>query len=295
LLRQHLTAVLAAAEVCGAEVHGAALGSSCLTFSPGKVRPGECRFAVGTAGSGTLVFQTVLPALMLAAGPSKITIEGGTHNNAAPPCDFLARTYIPLVERMGPAIRLRLERYGFYPAGGGRFCAEIDPVTDLMPLHIEKRGEILSRRVVAIVANLARHIAQREVETAAGMLSWGPESHVIETTRDSAGPGNVVMVEIGSSDVTAIFTAFGQIGITAEKVADTAAREAREYLVSKAVACEHLTDQLLLPMALAGAGSFTALKLNLHARTNMEVIRKFLPVRFETIEFDGFTSVTATK
>ena len=164
-----------------------------------------------------------------------------------------------------------------------------------MPPHIEERGEILSRRVVAIVANLARHIAQREVETAAGMLSWGPESHVIETTRDSAGPGNVVMVEIGSSDVTAIFTAFGQIGVTAEKVADTAAREAREYLVSKAVACEHLTDQLLLPMALAGAGSFTALKLNLHARTNMEVIRKFLPVRFETIEFDGFTSVTATK
>lgn len=291
LLRQHLTAVLAAAEVCGAEVEGAALGSACLTFSPGKVRSGEYRFAVGTAGSGTLVFQTVLPALMLAAGPSKVTIEGGTHNNAAPPYDFIARTFLPLVERMGPKVRLSFERYGFYPAGGGRFCAEIEPVTDLMPIRIEERGEILSRRVVAIVANLPRHIAQREVETAAGMLTWGPESQVIETTRESTGPGNVVMVEIGSADVTAIFTAFGQIGVAAEKVADTAAREAREYLVSKAVACEHLTDQLLLPMAISGAGYFTAVKLNLHARTNMEVISKFLPVRFETTAFEGFIRI----
>src|ERR1700722_15265155 len=118
LLRQHLTAVLAAAEIGGATVEGATLGSTALTFSPGKVKPGEYRFAVGTAGSGTLVFQTILPALMLASAPSRITIEGGTHNHAAPPFDFLARTFVPLVERMGPKIRLQFERYGFYTAGG---------------------------------------------------------------------------------------------------------------------------------------------------------------------------------
>src|SRR5258708_31446511 len=125
LLRQHLTAVLAAAEVGGAEVQGATLGSTELTFSPGPVRAGEYRFSVGTAGSGTLVFQTILPALMLAAEPSCIVIERGTPNNAAPPFDFLARTFVPLLERMGPKVQLRFERYGFYPAGGGRFCAEI--------------------------------------------------------------------------------------------------------------------------------------------------------------------------
>lgn len=102
LLRQHLTAVLAAAEVGGAKVEGATLGSQTLTFSPCKVRPGEYRFSVGTAGSGTLVFQTVFPALMLSSGASRITIEGGTHNSAAPPFEFLARTFLPLVERMGP-------------------------------------------------------------------------------------------------------------------------------------------------------------------------------------------------
>jgi RNA 3'-terminal phosphate cyclase (ATP) len=293
LLRQHLTAVLAAAEVSGAEVDGAVLGSKCLTFSPGKVRPGNYRFAVGTAGSGTLVFQTVLPALMLASGPSKLVIEGGTHNHAAPPYHFLARSFVPLVERMGPKIQLQFERYGFYPAGGGRFSAEIRPVEALTGLELAPRGEVTSRRVIAVSANLPRHIVVREVETAAGMLSWGQETHVTEMTRESIGPGNVVMIEVGSAEVTEIFTAFGQLGVSAEKVASDAAREAREYLASQAAAGEHLTDQLLLPLALAGRGCFASLKMNLHARTNVEVIAKFLPVRFVVTEAEGYSRIEA--
>jgi len=292
LLRQHLTAVLAAAEVGGAEVEGVVLGSTALIFSPGKVRPGDYRFSVGTAGSGTLVFQTVLPALMLATEPSRIVIEGGTHNTAAPPFEFLARTFLPLLERMGPKVRLEFERYGFYPAGGGRFCAEIEPCGALKPLHLGERGEIVSRVITAVVANLPGHIALREIETAAGMLNWSKDCGKIDQTRNSAGPGNVLMVEIGSSEVTEIFSAFGQLGVSAEKVALTAARDAREYLVSRAAAGQHLTDQLLLPLGLAGAGSFTAEKINMHARTNMAVISEFLPVRFEISQEDHFTRVS---
>jgi RNA 3'-terminal phosphate cyclase (ATP) len=228
---------------------------------------------------------------MLAAEPSRIVIEGGTHNNAAPPFDFLARTFVPLLERMGPKVQLQFERYGFYPAGGGRFCAEIQPAKALKGLHIGERGEIILRRSIGVVANLPRHIAQREVETVGKMLNWGSESFSVEESRNSAGPGNIVMIEIGSADVTEIFSAFGQVGLSAEKVASIAARDARGYLVSRAAAGEHLTDQLLLPIALAGAGSFTAEKINMHARTNIAVISKFLPVRFETREEDGFTRV----
>ncbi|MBI4903244.1 MAG: RNA 3'-terminal phosphate cyclase [Acidobacteria bacterium] len=295
LLRQHLTAVLAAAEVGGATVDGAVLGSTSLRFTPGKVRGGEYRFAVGTAGSGTLVFQTVLPALLLAGAPSHVTIEGGTHNHAAPPYHFLARTFLPLVERMGAQCTLQFDKYGFYPAGGGRFTACITPVPRLTPIVLGERSEITTRRIVAVVANLARHIAQREVDTAGGMLNWSHDTHVIESTRESIGPGNVVMIEIATHDVTEMFTAFGQLGVSAEKVATTAAKEAREYLASRASAAEHLTDQLLLPMALAGGGEFTALKLNMHARTNMDVIARFLPVRFEAIEHDGYVHVKVTK
>jgi RNA 3'-terminal phosphate cyclase (ATP) len=291
LLRQHLTAVQAAAAVGGAAVDGAALGSTALSFSPGKVRAGEYRFAVGTAGSATLVLQTVLPALMLGAEPSRLLIEGGTHNRAAPPFDFLERTFLPLLERMGPKVRLQFERYGFYPAGGGCFRAEIEPCATLEPLHLGERGDITSRRILAVVANLPGHIAVREIETVASMLNWNKDFGRIDQTRNSAGPGNIVMIEIGTSEVTEIFSAFGQVGVTAEKVAGAAAREAREYLVSPAAAGEHLTDQLVLPLALAGAGSFTAQKINMHARTNMEVISRFLTVRFEIKEEDGFTRV----
>lgn len=291
LLRQHLTAVLAATEAGGAEVQGAIPGSAELTFSPGKVRPGEYKFSVGTAGSGTLVFQTILPALMLAPEPSRLVIEGGTHNTAAPPFDFLARSFLPLLERMGPRVQLQFERYGFYPAGGGRFCAEIHPVKTLNGIQIGERGEITSRRAAAVVANLPRHIAQREVETVGKMMNWGPEAFSVHENRNSAGPGNIVMIEIGSSEVTEIFSAFGQVGLSAEKVASIAAREAREYLVSRAAAGEHLTDQLLLPLALAGEGSFTAQKINMHARTNMTVISEFLPVRFDLREDEELTTV----
>src|SRR5205823_3410519 len=99
-----------------------------------------------------------LPALMAAEGPSNVTIEGGTHNIAAPPFDFLQRTFAPALRRIGPSVTLALDRYGFYPAGGGRFTAAIVP-SPLRTIALDERGEIHSRRVVAVVANLPRHIA----------------------------------------------------------------------------------------------------------------------------------------
>lgn len=286
LLRQHLAAVLAAAEIGQAEVDGAQLGSESLLFRPKTIKPGNYRFVIGTAGSGTLVFQTVLPALMLASGPSTIIIEGGTHNKAAPPFDFLDRTFLPFVRRMGPRVDLSLERFGFYPAGGGCFRAEITPCRKLTPLSLGARGAVVQKRVTAVVANLPAQIAKREVNTAIHMLSAPVDSRLVET-KESAGPGNVVMVEIESNEVTEIFTAFGEIGITAENVAREAVREARDYLVSDSVAGEHLTDQLLLPFALAGAGSFTASKCNQHATTNIEIVKRFLPVCFEVEQLDS--------
>jgi RNA 3'-terminal phosphate cyclase (ATP) len=285
LLRQHLTAVNAAAEICGAEIGGASLGSTELTFKPGPVRPGEYRFAVGTAGSATLVFQTVLPALMLAGAPSALTLEGGTHNPAAPPFDFLARAFLPLLNRMGPTVTVSLERYGFYPAGGGRFTAAIQPVAKLSPLTLGERTEVCNHRAIGLIANLPAHIAEREIATALALLAWPPEARVIKGTRESNGPGNAFMLEIKSAEVTEIFTTFGEVGVSAESVAKRAVHQAKTYLASAAVAGEHLADQLLLPLALAGRGAFTAVKLNGHAETNMDVIRRFIdaPFRVESL------------
>src|SRR5882762_6595662 len=115
LLRQHLTAVEAAKAVGCAEVVGASLGSQTIEFRPGPVTPGNYRFAVGTAGSATLVLQTVLPSLLTASGPSTLTLEGGTHNPLAPPFDFLDRSFLPAIRQMGASVELELRNPGFYP------------------------------------------------------------------------------------------------------------------------------------------------------------------------------------
>jgi RNA 3'-terminal phosphate cyclase (ATP) len=295
LLRQHLTAVLAAAEIGGAEVEGASLRSRTLTFTPGALRPGEYRFVIGTAGSGTLVLQTILPALLTASAASRITIEGGTHNLAAPPFDFLKRCFLPVMSRLGPKVAVNLERHGFYPAGGGCFTALIEPCAQLSPIDLTERGEITRRKATAIVANLSRAIAQRELDTVARLLNWEKETIEIVEAKNSVGPGNIVLIDVAtSSGVAEQFCGFGRLGASAESVATEAVKEARAYLVSNAAVGEHLADQLLLPFALAGGGAFTATRLNRHARTNMDVIASFLPVNFATCEETGRIRVQVT-
>lgn len=286
LLRQHLTAVNAAAAVGAAEVEGAALGSRELTFRPGKagVAGGAFAFAVGTAGSAGLVLQTILPALLTAAGPSRLTLEGGTHNPFAPPFDFLARAFLPLINRMGPRVSATLVRPGFYPAGGGKVEILIEPCAQLRPLELMSRGEPGGRSARALVAGLAQGIAARELEVVRERLGWSEERCAVEVLPPAFGPGNALILEVASEHVTEVFSGFGQRGVSAERVAARAVEEVRAYLAAPGAPAvgEHLADQLLVPLALAGAGAFSTVAPSGHTRTNVETIARFLPgVRFE--------------
>lgn len=286
LLRQHLAAVAAAAAVGKAEVQGAALGSSELTFCPGRITPGEHRFSVGSAGSATLVAQTVLPALLCAEGPSVLRLEGGTHNPAAPSFEFLERTFLPLLARMGPKLQADLHRPGFYPAGGGELTLRVDPAPRLEPLHLTERGAVRNVRVEAMVAGLPLSIAERETATVRQLLDLPEESAEVHELSKSYGPGNAVLVTIESETLTEVFAGFGRRGVPAETVASEVAEEARRYLESGAPVGEHLADQLLLPLALARGGSFTTTEPTGHTTTNLDVIRRFLPVDFKVEEVE---------
>jgi RNA 3'-terminal phosphate cyclase (ATP) len=278
LKRQHLTAVHAAAQISGAEAQGAEIGSRDLMFVPGKLTPGEYRFSIGTAGSTTLVLQTVMPPLLTASSSSKLTLEGGTHNLAAPPFDFLKRTFLPLINRMGPAVKLSLLRPGFYPAGGGQFTAAIRPAEKLTPIDILERGEIVAQKARAMVANLPRHIAERELKVIQKDLDMPAADLSVFEIDNARGPGNVVFIEIVSPHISEVFTGFGEKGVRAETVARRAAEEAKHYLKSGAPVGSHLADQLLLPFALAGGGSFITQELSEHSKTNIAVIQKFLNI-----------------
>ena len=278
LLRQHLTAVEAARTVGCAEVSGAALNSQVLEFRPGTVTPGNYRFAVGTAGSATLVLQTVLPALLTAPGPSTLILEGGTHNPLAPPFDFLAACVNPLIHRMGPTVELELKRPGFFPAGGGRFHARVQPTTKLSPIALLERGSIRSRHARIWTSKLPEHVAERELAVVRAELKWRADECSVESVPYPLGPGNAVVLEIEAEQVTAVFTSFGERGRPAEEVAKAAVEAAKAWLDANVPVDEHLADQLLLPMALAGGGSFRTTKPSLHTTTNAEIIRRFLPV-----------------
>jgi RNA 3'-terminal phosphate cyclase (ATP) len=278
LQRQHLTAVTSAAEIGRAEVSGASIGSGAFTFTPREVVPGDYTFSIGTAGSATLVLQTVLPPLMIAGGPSRLTLEGGTHNVHAPPYEFIAETFLPLLNRLGPKVGMELQRYGFYPPGGGRFTVSIEPAPGLSRLEIAERGPIREERALALVVNLPAAIAERELAVVREKLGLDEDHLQVETSTNAFSPGNVLTIHLASEHLTEIVTGMGERGVRAETVAERAAREALGYLESGAPVGEHLADQLLVPMALAGGGSFLTMQPSLHTTTNIAVIKNFLDI-----------------
>lgn len=278
LQRQHLTAVLAAAEIGGAQVEGAAVGAREFTFVPGEVRAGDYMFSIGTAGSTTLVLQTVLPPLMIVGEPSTVTLEGGTHNVHAPPFEFLERAFLPLVNRTGPHVQIELERYGFYPPGGGRINVLIEPRGVPQRLDLLERGEVWNVRATAKAIKLSPNIAERELKVIEEKLGWTNDELRLEISDNAFSAGNILLAEIESEHVTEIFTGIGERGVRAETIAERVAEETQDYLETGAPVGEHLADQLLIPLALAGGGSYLTGKPSLHTTTNIEIIKKFLNV-----------------
>ncbi|AXK41329.1 RNA 3'-terminal phosphate cyclase [Erythrobacter aureus] len=275
LMRQHVTALEAACTIGGAECSGLTVGASELIFRPGSVTPGEYHFAVGTAGSTGLVLQTVLVPLMLADAPSKLVIEGGTHAMAAPPFEFLQKTLLPVLERMGPQISITLERHGFYPRGGGRIVVDIDPAP-MRPIECVTRGEFKTGKVEALVAGIPFDIADRELKAARKVLAdWPDEAFAPVQLPAENGPGNALLMVAEFEHVTEVMSGFGKLGVPAERLAKTAAKRMAGYLASQAFAGPYLQDQLLLPFAMAGRGAFTTVKLSEHTRTAMNLIERF--------------------
>lgn len=276
LMRQHVTAVEAAARIGGAEVTGAAVGSGTLEFRPGTVQPGEYHFAVGTAGSTGLVLQTVLMPLALANAPSRLVLEGGTHNMMAPPFDFIERTFLPVINRMGPKVEARLVRHGFYPRGGGRIEVEITPAP-LQPQDCLECGAFDGGTVQVLFTGLPREIADRMIARVRKDLSdWPDDAFVLRELPADQGPGVILMIEARKDQVTEIASGFGQLGVPAERLAKTAAGRLKGYLSSDAFAGPYLADQLVLPFALAGSGSFTTVKPSGHLLAAIELAQRFL-------------------
>ena len=138
-----------------------------------------------------------------------------------------------------------------------------------------------------MVANLPLAIAERELHVVAKELGWRKKELHAEERNDAAGPGNVLTLHVETQHGSEVVTGFGERGVPAERVAQRASRALKRHLAADVPVGEHLADQLLVPLALAGGGSFRTLPLSSHARTNAALIERFLPVRIEETTADA--------
>jgi RNA 3'-terminal phosphate cyclase (ATP) len=296
LRRQHLACVHAAQQLSNAVVHGATVGSKYLEFRPGAVEGKQLDIDIGSAGSTSLVVQTILVPAIVAKQSVTAVVHGGTHNPMAPPFEFLSRAFVPHLHEMGARVTFTLDRHGF--ATGGAAQASHDELTqyrgqvtlvvepgELRPIEVIEAGPVRERHATAILARLPTHVAERELEVVREQLGFAKIECETRDVSDAGGPANVLMIEVDRGASREIVTGIGEKGLRAELVADRACRAMREYLDANVPVGEHLADQLLLPLALAGGGRFRAAPLSQHSTTNIATIGHFLdvPIRVEPV------------
>lgn len=278
LMRQHLTSIKAVAQICGGQLTGAELRSNAIQFIPQSIQAGDYHFAIGTAGSTTLVCQTVLPVLVHATAASTIRLEGGTHNGLSPSLDFLTQTFFPRLQRIGIQTEVQIQQLGFNPAGGGDWQIRVYPCQKLGSIEFMQPPQD-QRHIYALGSRIPEHVLQRELAAAQSHHGWENAAQQ-QVMIKAPGSGNFFAARIGDEQHRIQFEQSGAIGTRAETVVHRTLRAANHFIASGAAIDEHLADQLLLYMALAGQGCFTTTEPSLHTQTNIQVIEMFLPVRF---------------
>lgn len=291
LQAQHLTSIRAAADTCQAELTGAKLGSTMLSFRPTQA-PTAGHFAYdvaaarkgGSAGATSLVFQTALLPLSFATGDSEIAIEGGTHVAWSPPYHYLADVFLPAMARLGLDATVSLERWGWYPHGRGLIRAEVRGLgadARLEGLELNERGDLVRLTGFSAVSNLPEHIRERQAKRAEGLLRQaGFDPEIQRLSPKASGPGTGVYLLAEYEHVMAAFIGYGRRGKRAEKVAQEAVGAFLAHHATGAAVDPHLADQLILPLAVAASSSsFTTSEITQHLLTNIWVVEQFSDIR----------------
>ncbi len=294
---QHLQAVTALARICQAQVDGAGVGSSIITFKPETVLPGDYRFEIGTAGSASLVLQTLFLPLTHASGPSRVEIIGGTHVPWSPCFHYLKLQWLEYLRCINLEAELEMSRSGFYPRGGGILIAHVKPGGEIRPLILEARGKLLRVSGISAVGNLPVSIAERQKAQAEKRLAQCDVPCEIELLEMPAvGKGTMLLLLAEFENSRCCYYGLGEIGKRAEKVADEACDAFFEFLKTDGVFDEHLADQLVLPLSLAkGTSRFITPRITQHLLTNLEIIKKFVSVEVEVTDLQargGIVSLT---
>lgn len=296
LAPQHLAAVRAVAELCGARVDGLALRSQEIAFAPGSLRGGEFTFDVGTAGSVTLVLQALLPVMAAARTNFRVRVTGGTDVRGAPPLDYLREVVLALIARMGVHARLVTRCRGYYPRGGGMVEVSVAP-SRLRPPRFAAPGRPLQIDGLAHVAHLPVHIAERMGASVLQRLGSREMPVRCQTAvlgnGEAIGQGGAIVMWARCEHTVLGAGRVAERGVRAETLGEAVGSELAADLAAHATLDVHAADQILVYLALAGGeSSFTTRELTGHARTAMWLIEQFLPVRFTAKPLDILTRVS---
>lgn len=271
LLNQHLTAVNSLAKICGARVEGNTLGSTELNFEPGEILGGSYEFDIGSAGSVTLLMQSIIPPLLYAKEESKVTITGGTHVMKSPSYEYFERCFLPNIAKFGANVSSELVRPGFYPQGGGKVVLTVKPST-LKRYDFLDYGKLVGEFAYIVCSNLPSHVSEREER-----FFKSSKKHNFNVTKknfyDCVSTGNSVTLVSEFERYCVGADGLGQVGKPAEKVARDVLMQYEEEL--SGALDSNMVDQLLIYVALVGGGKLRYNRLSDHAKTNMYVISQF--------------------
>ena len=283
LQAQHLEAVEALARITEAHTEGVGFGSQKITFIPQKIVPGDYQFEVRTAGSITLLLQAVFLPLCLAQGTSRVTLVGGTHVPWSPTFHYFSEVLLPVLKSMGVSAEAAIEKWGFYPRGGGRIRLNISPVHELGPVSLLGRGSLKKIHGLSAISNLPKHVAERQRDQALKRIQEELKRDVemkVFYEVPSNGPGSFLFLLAEYERALAGFSSLGSRGKPAEKVADEAVDSLKNHIEADGCIDPYLADQLIPFMALAkGNSSFTTTRITEHLLTNLWVIQHFLDLR----------------
>jgi RNA 3'-terminal phosphate cyclase (ATP) len=279
---QHMTGVKAAAELCSGHFEGLAVGSTEFVFKPGELRAGSFRFDVGTAGSITLVLQTLMPILAFAPGAVHLEIKGGTDVKWSPPIDYLRLVTLPILRKVGYQGDLETVQRGHYPKGGGSVRFSTQGPSTLQPLINNHSGSISKIYGISHATALPRHVAERQA-TAAGkrledakLPSPSIDLEVIDDKRQlGPGSGIVLSAETQNGGILGSDT-LGERGKPAEEIGSNAGKILIEEVHSGAYLDRHMGDIIVPYLVLAdGTSEVSVSRVTQHTRTNVKVVEWF--------------------
>ncbi|KYK30959.1 MAG: hypothetical protein AYK19_04280 [Theionarchaea archaeon DG-70-1] len=279
LKAQHLMGLNAAAEICHAQTKGFRMGSTTVEFIPGEITGGEYTIEVGTAGSVTLVLQVLVPICLHASNTVTVTVTGGTDVKWSPTVSYFQNVFISLLKKMNANISFRVEKYGFYPKGGGRVKAVIYPWKERNPLYLTEKGSVEKIEVdnIASVSLRKPRVAERQIEAFKKVFSGysvaGNPLYV-----DTLNPGSSFCAVAYCEHSIVGADSLGERGKPAEKVGKEAAVALKREINSNGALDTHMVDQIIPYLALVGGEVSTSL-MSEHAKTNIWVCQQFLDTK----------------